>query len=211
MMSWVLAAMIAAAIIFGCAGGRIDEVSAAAIGDGVRAVELCIELLGAVCLWSGIMKVADKAGLTEKLNKVIHRCVGPLFKGIPRDSAAMKAISLNITSNMLGLGNAATPFGITAMRELDELNGKRCTASAHMILFAVMNSAAFQLVPSASIAAIRLSGGAAAPLDIMPAVWLTSAASLTAGITMAMMLNGILKNSRLPSAKSKKQRRTTAE
>ena len=186
--------MIAVSIIFGCIGGVIDEVSAAAIGDCTKAVELCIELLGAVCLWSGIMKIADEAGITEKLNKVIYKCIGPFFKGVPRNSAAMKAISLNVTSNMLGLGNAATPFGITAMTELDKLNGKSKTASAKMILFAVMNSAAFQLVPSASIAAIRLGAGSAAPLDIMPAVWLTSAVSLTAGIVMAFVLEGLSKN-----------------
>ncbi|MBE6884518.1 MAG: spore maturation protein A [Ruminococcaceae bacterium] len=193
MMSWVLAGMIAAAIVFGSIGGRMDEVAAAAIGDCVKAVELCIGLTGAVCLWSGIMKIADRAGITEILNRVISKMTGPLFKTIGRESTAMKAISLNITSNMLGLGNAATPFGIKAMQELDRLNGRGKAAGDEMILFAVMNSAAFQLIPSASIAAIRLAAGSAAPLDIMPAVWLTSAVSLTAGIVMAVTVGALLR------------------
>ena len=137
------------------------------------------------------MRVAERAGVTEKLNGVIYRITRVLFKGVDKNSAAMKAISLNITSNMLGLGNAATPFGIKAMKELDHQNGNSKTAGDNMILFAVMNSAAFQLVPSASIAAIRLAAGAAAPLDIMPAVWLTSAVSLTAGIIMAVTIGSI--------------------
>ena len=200
MMTWILIAMTAAAIIFGGIGGRMGEVSAAALGSCADAVKLCIELLGAVCLWSGVMKAADRAGITEKLNRIIYRAVGPLFRGIDRESAAMKAISLNVTSNMLGLGNAATPFGIRAMGELDRINGCSRRASDKMILFAVMNSAAFQLMPSASISAIRLAAGAAAPLDIMPAVWLTSAVSLASGIAMAMLLAGLSRERQRPRA-----------
>lgn len=191
MMTWVLTAMLAASVVFGCAGGRMNDVSAAALSECAAAVKLCIELAGAVCLWSGVMKVAGKAGITEKLNRIIYRVTGPLFRGIGRDSPAMKAISLNITSNMLGLGNAATPFGIRAMEELDRLNGCSDRASDQMILFAVMNSSALQLVPPASVSAMRLAAGSAAPLDIMPAVWLTSAVSLASGIAMALLLAGL--------------------
>ena len=196
MMTWVLITMIAAAVLFGAFTGRMGEVSAAAIGDCGKAVELCLELLGATCLWSGMMKVAERAGLTEKLNRVISRLTGPLFKGLDRNGEAMKAISLNVTSNLLGLGNAATPFGIRAMSELDRLNGRSGRASDEMILFAVMNSAAFQLLPSASISAIRLAAGSAAPMEIMPAVWLTSAVSLASGIAMAFLLAGLSRGRR---------------
>ncbi len=191
MMTWVIIAMLAAAIILGAAGGRMDEVSAAALGGCSQAVKLCFELAGAVCLWSGVMKVADRAGITEKLSGAVYRLIGPLFRNVGRESAAMRAISLNVTSNLLGLGNAATPFGLRAMEELDRLNGCSKRASDQMILFAVINSAALQLVPPASVSAIRLAAGSAAPLDILPAVWLTSAASLASGIAMALLLAGI--------------------
>lgn len=188
MMGWVFAGMVVIAVLYGSFGGTMAEVSAAAIGDCGKAVQLSIELLGIACLWSGIMKVADRAGLTEKLSALLYGITGRLFRGLSRDSAAMKAITLNITANLLGLGNAATPLGLTAMRELDKLNGGSKTAGAHMITFVVLNTASMQLLPNTTVAAIRLAAGSPAPLDIMPAVWISSAVSVTMAVLVAKCL-----------------------
>ncbi len=180
-MKWIFCGMVVLSVLFGALNGRMPQVSNAAISSCAGAVELVLSLTGAMCLWSGVMNVADKAGITRGLAKLFSPVLRVLFKGLPKDAPALKAISMNITANLLGLGNAATPLGIRAMQQLSKENGGSDTASRHMITFVVLNTASLQLIPT-TIATLRLKHGSAAPLDILPAILITSAVSLCCGL-----------------------------
>lgn len=186
MMKWIFTAMIAVSVSFGAFSGRIGAVSNAAIEGGNAAVTLILSLTGSLCLWSGVMQVAEDAGLTEIIAKILSPLTRRLFPGLKKGSETLRAISMNITANLLGLGNAATPLGIAAMRHLAEENGGNQTASDNMVTFVVLNTASIQLIPT-TISALRLSHGAANPLDILPATLLTSVISLMVGLLFARL------------------------
>jgi spore maturation protein A len=202
MMSWVWFGLIAISVVFGILTGKINQVSQAAISGASEAVTLFLILLATICLWSGIMKIADKAGITLLLQKLLLPITKRLFPDVKPESAGMKAISMNIAANLLGLGNAATPLGLQAMKELSahsvehgsvehgsvEHGSKdKSTATNSMITFVVMNTASLQLIPT-TIAAMRIKYGSASPFDIVPAVWLASIVTLIFGITLSKVL-----------------------
>ncbi|MDD6236431.1 MAG: nucleoside recognition domain-containing protein [Clostridiales bacterium] len=187
MMKWIFACMIIISTLFGALNGRIGDVSNALIQGSGNAVTLVISLMGAMCLWSGVMKVADEAGLTDMVAKLLSPITKRLFRGLDTDSPAMKAISMNITANLLGLGNAATPLGIEAMRRMAEDENIKDTASNNMVTFVVLNTASIQLIPT-TISVLRLNHGAAAPMDILPAILLSSVVSLSFGVMISKIL-----------------------
>jgi len=186
MMNYIWAGIMLIAILFGLLNGRISEVSSAVLSGGSEAVQLALVLLGAMAFWSGLMKIADQAGITKMLSRLFYPIVRLLFK-TGKDSPATKAITMNITANLLGLGNAATPFGLQAMKEMEKENKNKGTASNAMAMFVVLNTASVQLIPT-TIAVLRAKHGAQNPMDIMPAVWLTSIAALIVGVMMAKVL-----------------------
>jgi len=167
-------------------------VSDAALRECANAVTLAISLAGVICLWSGIMRVAQSSGLTEVLAKAFTPLLKRLFNGIDEKGKALQYIVLNLTANLLGLGNASTPFGIAAMKELEKESGKGERASDNMVLFVVMNTASLQIIPT-TVAALRLKNGSSAPMEILPAVWLVSAVTLTVTIIVAKTLSGMRK------------------
>lgn len=186
MMSLIITALVLISVVLGGINGKIDAVSSAALGGCIEAVRLAVTLLGGMCLWSGVMNVAEKAGLTKALGRLLAPAVKRLFKGINPNGKAAAAITMNIAANILGLGNAATPFGIMAMTEMKAESGAQ-TATRAMIMFVVINTASVTLIPT-TVATLRLENGAAQPLDILPAVWLSSAVSLIAGVAMVALL-----------------------
>lgn len=183
-MGYFLAAVTAASLIYGACSGSLPAVSAAALGECSHAATLSLELLGTICLWSGVSAVADECGLTAWTARALAPALGLLFPTARRDEKVMKAISMNVTANLLGLGNAATPLGIKAMRELRRAGGGLSAATKDMALFVVVNTASLQILPT-TVAALRLGEGSPAPMDILPAVWLTGGFSLLAGILAA--------------------------
>jgi len=191
MMKWVFSGLILISVLFGLLNGRIGEVTNAALNECGNAVQLLITLTGAMCMWSGLMKIATKSKLTEKLSRLMAPVISLLFEGLDYKSPAAQAITLNMTANFLGLGNAATPLGINAMREMQKLNGGRDTASNNMVLFVVLNTASLQLIPTTT-ALLRSKAGAMTPLDILPAVFFASLVSVTVGIIVAKILNAML-------------------
>lgn len=188
MMKWIFSGLIFISIIFGAGLGRMGEVSGAVISSGGEAIQLALTLAGAMCLWNGVMKVARQAGLTELVSRLFAPVIRLLFKGLPPNSEAAQAMCLNISANILGLGNAATPLGITAMNRLSELNGHSDTASDYMCMFVVLNTASLQIIPT-TIALLRANAGSAAPMEIMPASWAASAASVLAGVLIVKILS----------------------
>lgn len=197
MMKWMFSGLILAAMLFGALNGRLGEVTNAALSECGNAVQLCITLTGAMCMWNGLMKIAEKSRLTEKMSVIFGPVLGLLFKGLDRRGPAMRAIMMNVTANLLGLGNAATPLGINAMKELDKLNLGSGIASDHMILFVVINTASLQLVPTTA-AMLRAKAGSQTPLDILPAVLCSSLVSLVAGIAAAKLPGKLIKRKAAP-------------
>ncbi|MBC8571028.1 nucleoside recognition domain-containing protein [Zongyangia hominis] len=183
-MTWIFCVMIGLSFLFGALTGRMPQVSQAAISSCSEAVKLVITLLGTMCLWSGLMKVADECRITDGLAKLFSPINKHIFKGLDQKSKAAKAICMNMAANLLGLGNAATPLGMAAMRELEKLSPDKTMASDHMVTFVVLNTASLQLIPT-TIAALRLEMGAKAPLDILPAVWVTSLSSIVVALLAA--------------------------
>ena len=149
--------------------------------SGARAgLELALTLAGPVCLWSGLSQAMERAGLTEGLCTALRPVLRRLFPHATRDVQALDALSMNVSANLLGLGNAATPAGVRAAQAMArELRGD--TASDELCLLVVLNTASIQLLP-VTIAAVREAAGAAVPFDILPAVWVSSLCSVTAGL-----------------------------
>ena len=192
MMNYIWISIIFFSIIISLFNGTINEVSNSILTSGNTAVELCFSLLGTFCLWNGVMNVAEKSGLSQILSKIMSPILCKLFKGLDRNSDAIMPISLNITSNLLGLSNAATPIGIEAMKKLSKDNAKKEIASNNMVLFVVMNSAALRLIPT-TVAAISSNHNSINPLEIILPSIVTSVCALTVGITMVKILERFFK------------------
>lgn len=181
-MSWIWIILVGASLIFGLVNGNAGLGQAALVG-AQRAVELAISIAGSLCLWSGFVELLRRGGLAEWLGRVLSPLLGRLYPTARADRETMEALSGNVTANLLGLGNAATPMGIAAVRRMQAISGS-AAATDEMCLLIVMNTASIQLLPT-TVASLRGSLGAGAPFDILPAVWLTSALSVTAGILAA--------------------------
>lgn len=192
MMNYIWIVIIFFSIIISLFNGTTDKVSSSILTSGNTAVELCFSLLGTFCLWNGIMNIAEKSGFSQILSKLMSPILCKLFKGVDKNSDAIMPISLNITSNLLGLSNAATPIGIEAMKKLSNENENKGIASNNMVLFVVMNSAALRLIPT-TVAAIRSNHNSQNPLEIIAPSVLTSVCALTVGITMAKILERFFK------------------
>ena len=171
-------------VIFSIITGKTAEVSAAALEESSHAAELSLKLLVSLCFWSGISKVAEESGLVEKFRKFLKPALLLVFPSLKNEEKALGAISMNVAANLFGLGNAATPLGIIAMKELHKISEFSSVATKEMVCFVVMNTASLQFLPT-TVAAIRLANGAENPMDILPAVWFVSACSLMLGIFAA--------------------------
>jgi len=167
--------------------GRIPQVSDSILKGALESIDLVISLLGMMCFWTGIMKIADKSGLTKSLSRFFSPVLKLLFPDYKTESKAMKSICMNITANLLGLGNAATPMGIAAMKEMQKENSIPGVANNSMVMFVVLNTAALQILPT-SMAILRQKHGSPMPLDVIPAVWFASIGALFVGIIMAKTL-----------------------
>ena len=166
--------MPALAVVFGLINGKAMEMSAAILDGAGEAVTLALSLCGIMCFWCGSMKVAEKAGIIEWLARLLSPVLSLLFRGLKKGGRAMQLISMNITANILGLGNASTPLGISAIKAIAEEENVSDTASDNMIMLTVLNTASLQVVP-ATAAALRASAGSEKPMEILPAVWIVSA------------------------------------
>lgn len=190
MLNGVFGAMLLMGLVIGALSGRMQEVTEALLGQPTKAVELTLTLLGNVCLWSGLMKIAEAAGLSRALSRLLSPISRLLFGGLRQNGRAMGLITLNVAANILGLGNAATPLGIAAMQAIEKEQRYPDTATDDMCMFVTLNTASLQIIPTTA-ALLRAAAGSAAPMEILPAVWLSSALSLTAGL-LAVRLYGRL-------------------
>ena len=178
MINYIWFIMIFFGILVGIFTGNGEGISTAIINSTQSTVTFMIGLVGLMCFWCGVMKVAEKSGLTDKLAKLLKPVLKLIFKEAAKDEKALGAIVMNITANMMGLGNAATPFGIKAMEEMDRLNTEKGRASNDMVLFLVLNAACIQLLPS-TVISIRSAAGSTNPgIIILPAIISTTVAAI---------------------------------
>lgn len=189
-MKIILIILPVISLIFAAINGRMSELSASILGRSGEAVELVISLCGIMCFWCGLMKVAERAGLVEKLARLISPIVSFLFKNIKKGGRAAGLITMNLAANILGLGNASTPLGIAAMKAISEENNSGDQATDDMIMLAVLNTASLQILP-ATAAALRAANGAEKPFDILPCVWIVSVYSVTAAVISAKVMGAI--------------------
>lgn len=180
-MNGIIVAITVFSFICSIVLGKESELSSAAIQGAASAVTLIISITGGICFWSGIMNVAKKAGICSAVEKIILPIIRVIFPRLKKGCEATKYIAMNITANLLGLGNAATPLGIKAMQRLNEQNPYKDRPSDEMITLAVINSSSIQILPT-TLSVIRAAHGCANPMDIVPAVILTSVISLSAGL-----------------------------
>ena len=178
-MAIIWTGMVAVSILCGLLTGRGPAVAAAALDGAAAAVELCLTMAGVLCLWTGVMEIMKRAGLLELLSRLLRPVLRRLYPDFARDGAVMDSIAANVSANLLGLGNAATPLGIQAARLMSRRTPG--VASDPLCMLVVCNTASIQLIPT-TVAGVRLAAGCAAPFDILPAVWLASALSVCAGI-----------------------------
>ena len=183
-MSWIWCGLILISCCAGLLTGTLDSL-AAAIPQGAQAgITLGISIAGSLCLWSGLGRVMEKAGVTSFLSRLIRPLLHLVFPSSKKDSGLANALSGNICANFLGLGTAATPMGIRAAQHLAR---GQTIATDELCRLVVLNTASIQLIP-ANVAAVRSSLGCTSPFDILPAVWITSLCSAGLGVLAAMVL-----------------------
>ncbi|NCB51957.1 MAG: spore maturation protein A [Clostridia bacterium] len=187
-MTVIWTGMVILSVLCSLATGQGGQTAAAALEGAAAAVELCLSMAGAMCLWMGVMEIMRRAGLSQKLSRLMAPALGALYSEFARDREVMDTISANVSANLLGLGNAATPLGLEAARRMSRRSPG--VASDALCMLVVCNTASIQLIPT-TVASVRLAHGCETPFDILPAVWLASAVSLSAGICMAKFFSRV--------------------
>lgn len=190
-MAWLWTGMVAVSLLFGFLTGSISQLGNAALEGATAAVELCISMAGIMCLWTGVMEIMNQCGLSAILARAFRPLLRRLLPSTSRDSETLATISANLSANMLGLGNAATPLGIRAACRM--ARGCRGIASDELCLLVVLNSASIQLLPT-TVAGVRSALGCAEPFDILLPVWLASALSVIVGLCAAKIFARIWRN-----------------
>ena len=188
-MSWVWTGLILVSIVFAFFTGNGSALASATLTGAQAGITLAISLAGSICLWTGIGKLMEAAGLTNLLSQLFRPFLHRLFPSTKSDPSLAGDLSANISANLLGLGNAATPMGISAACRMKRGN----VATDELCRLIVLNSASIQLIP-ANVAAVRSSLGCSTPYDILPAVWITSFCSAGLGITAAWLLGKVWKH-----------------
>ena len=185
-MAWIWTGMVVLSLIFGILSGNLDEVANAAMAGAQSAIDLSVSMAGMLCLWSGIMEIMNVCGLSRGLARAFRPLLRRLLPDASRDEETLAAVSANVSANLLGLGNAATPLGIRAARRM--ARGCGGVASDELCLLVVLNTASIQLLPT-TIASVRAAAGCRTPFDILPAVWFASVLSVAAGLLTASFLS----------------------
>ena len=189
-MSYVWVILLFVSVVFGVLTGSAGAVGAAAVQGAERAVELTLSLAGPMIFYSALLEVMERSGLTEKLSRALRPVLWRLFPPSRKDPELAGDLSCNMSANLLGLGNAATPLGIRAARRM--ALGAEGRATDELCRLVVLNTASVQLLPT-TVAAVRAGCGSAAPFDILPAVWVSSILSVSVGLLAARLLERVVR------------------
>lgn len=196
MLNYIWLGMVLLGVIWATITGKLGNVTQAVISSAEEGVNLCAVLLGIMCMWSGLMKIAERSGLINVIARCSKRLLSVLFPDASQNSSANGAILLCFAANILGLGNAATPLGIKAMEELQKLNGRKDTATDSMILFMVINASCLQLIPT-NIIALRNAAGSTDASGILPHIWISSFISTITALIFYYIFKAVDKRRKL--------------
>ena len=188
LLNYIWFGMLVMSVLCSLFTGRTAELSRAVTDGADKAVMLVISMAGVMCLWTGILKIAEKSGVTGKISALLAPVIKLVMPECRNNKKAMEAVSANITANIFGLGNAATPLGLKAMKELQKTNRLINSPDNSMVMFVVINTASLQLIPS-TIAAMRQAAGSEQPFAILPYIWITSILTLITGIMLAKIFS----------------------
>lgn len=186
-MNGLWAVMLIFAFVSAVFNRTVPELSQGILTSAGHAVQVCIGLFGATCFWSGLMEVAEQSGLTKKIGKLLSPLLKLIFPSLKDKEDVLGAVSMNVTANLFGLGNAATPLGIEAMRLMQKENKNPLRASDDMVNFVVMNTAAVEIIPT-TVALLRMNNGSESPFDIVPVVFANSIIALASGLIASKIL-----------------------
>lgn len=187
MLNTIWGLMLIFAVIFGALSGRMADVTHAAISGAGEGVSLLISMLGLVCFWSGLMEIAERSGVVRSISRLFRPVLKWIFPRLSAHEPAMQAIVMNLSANLLGMGNAATPLGLRAMRLLDVKNGGKKRASNEMCMFVLINTASLQILPT-TLLLFRQEAGSQNPAAVLPPIWLVSVCALLVAILCARLL-----------------------
>ena len=187
MLNILWPAFIIVSFIYAIFSGKVNDVNNGIFTCVSDAVELSITFLGTICLWNGIMEIAKRTTLIEKITKYLRPLINFLFPDLKRNEQAKQEISMNIVANIMGLGNAATPLGLKAMKTMQKENNKKNTLTDSMFMFIVINTASIQLIPT-NVIAIRMSLGSENPTSIILPVWIATIIAAIIGICLTKFL-----------------------
>ena len=191
-ISYIFTGMIAVSVLFSVFLGRGEQLSQAVISGAQSGIQLVLSISGSICLWSGVGKLMEKAGVTARLSRILSPILGRIFPTFRKDPQTAGYLSANVCANLIGLGNAATPMGIAAARHLKDPAQPK-TATDELCRLVVLNTASIQLIPT-NVAAVRSSLGCSTPFDILPCVWITSFCSAGMGLAAAWVLGKLWKH-----------------
>lgn len=187
MLNYLWPIFIIVSVIYGFFSGRIGSINTAIFDSAASAVNLIITLFGTLCLWNGVMQIASKTTIMEKITKLLKPIMKVLFPNLNSEQKEYKEISMNIVANVLGLGNAATPLGLKAMNSLQEKNKTKDRLSDNMVMLIVINTASLQIIPT-TVIAIRSSLGSQDPTGIIVAVWVSTLVVFITVVTLTKIL-----------------------
>lgn len=177
--SWLMIVSIIVGILY----GNVQEMTNVLFESAKGTITTCMNIFGIISLWSGIMSIAEESGVIEKSKRFVYPLIRILFPELKKDSKAISSIAMNMTANIIGLGNVATPFGIKAMEELQEENKKKDTLSKSMLMLLMLNMSSIQLIPT-TVIALRTSYGSKNPVEIVIPIIISSFISIIVGIIL---------------------------
>ena len=183
MVSLIWIFLILIGITYGLLSGNIDLINTSILNSGSKSLDLLLSILPIIVLWTGIMKIAEDSGFLNKVSKLFRPLLSFLFPKVPKDNPALGYIASNVTANMMGLGSAATPFGLKAMKELQKINPDKKVASSSMITFLVLNTGGVTIIPT-TVIALRMSAESIDPTCIVLPAILATLLSNIAGLTL---------------------------
>ncbi|MEO6786204.1 MAG: nucleoside recognition domain-containing protein, partial [Chthoniobacteraceae bacterium] len=189
MLNVIWLAIVLVAVLVGGFSGRLEQMTEGAFTQAADAVmKIALPLVGLMAIWLGMMRLAERAGFVKLLARTLRPVMRRLFPDVPAEHPAMGAMVMNMSANMLGLGNAATPLGLRAMALLQKLNPHPTVASNAMVTFLAVNTASLQLIPTTAISILAVQGGKSPSNIVMPAI-LATAFAMTCGVVAARLLS----------------------
>lgn len=193
MINYLFGFFLIIGCLYGLFTGNINSINDVLINSGKNSIELIFSMIPLLCLWLGLMKIAEESGMVFKISRLMSKIIRPIFPELKKDSDAISYISTNIVMNMLGLGSGATPFGLKAMDELKKENDNSDVASRSMITFLVINTASVTLIPT-TVISFRVLNGAREPTDILLAVIITTILSCIFGLVIDRLVYRLWRN-----------------